>query len=106
MINKMEPTSFTSFNTGLFDRMRNMNRAWLESLREIRQVESEYGARLLTAESPSEATAICNEWMGKRLEIVASEQKTFATAWLGLISDVIKSTSATRAPDEDHKTAL
>ena len=99
-------TKAISFNTGLFERMQDMNQSWLETLREIHQIESNFGARLLAAKTPSEATTICNEWMKKRLETVASDQQVFATAWLGLISDVIKSTSAVsgRAPDEDHKT--
>jgi hypothetical protein len=61
---------------------------------QIRQIESEFRTGLLTAKSPSEATAICNEWMTKRLEIVVSEQQTFAAAWLGLISDATKATPA------------
>ena len=45
--------------------------------------------------------------MERRLAAVASEQQVFATAWLGLISDAIKSTSGVsgNARDEDHKTA-
>jgi hypothetical protein len=101
-----ETKTISFFNIGLFERMRDMNRSWLERLREIRQIESDFGARLLAAKTPSEATTTCNEWMANRLETVASEQQVFATAWLGLISDVIKSTSAVsgKASDEDHKT--
>jgi hypothetical protein len=104
--NMTKETKAISFNTGLFERMQDMNWSWLERLREIRQIESDFGARLLAAKTPSEATTTCNEWMAKRLETVASEQQVFATAWLGLISDVIKSTSAVsgKASDEDHKT--
>jgi hypothetical protein len=83
-MNKMtEPTDFIGLNNNLFERMRDMHRSWLERLREIRQIESDFGTGLLIAKSPSEATAICNEWMTKRLEIVVSEQQTFAAAWLG-----------------------
>jgi hypothetical protein len=98
-------TNTISFNTGLFDRMQDINQSWLERLREIRQIESKFGARLLAAKTPSEATTIYNEWMAKRLETVASEHQVFATAWIGLISDVIKSTPAVsgKASDEDHK---
>jgi len=79
-----EPAGFIGFNNTLFERMRDMHRSWLERLREIGQIESEFGTRLLTAKSPSEATAICNEWMTRRLETVACEQQAFAAAWLGL----------------------
>jgi len=102
-MNKMtEPADFIGFNNNLFERMRDMHRSWLEMLREIRQIESEFGTRLLIAKSPSEATAICNEWMTKRLEIVVSEQQTFAAAWLGLISDATKATPAISAGAPGH----
>jgi hypothetical protein len=79
-----------------------MHRLWLERLREIRQIETEFGTRLLIAKSPSEATAICNEWMTKRLDIVVSEQQTFAAAWLGWISDATKVTPAISAGAPGH----
>jgi hypothetical protein len=55
-----KPTNFIALNSNLFERMRDMNRSWLEKLRQIRQIEAEFGTRLLTAKSPSEATAICS----------------------------------------------
>lgn len=99
-----EPADFIAFNSNLFQRMRDMHRSWLEKLREIRQIEAEFGTKLLTAKSPSEATAICSEWMTKRLETVAYEQQAFAVAWLGLISDVAKATPAMTAgaPGQDQ----
>jgi len=102
-MNKMtEPADFIGFNNNLFQRMRDMHRSWLERLREIRQIESEFGTRLLIAKSPSETTAICNEWMTKRVEIVVNEQQTFAAAWLGLISDATKATPAISAGAPGH----
>ena len=83
----IEPESSAAFSSGLYDRMLRMNRWWLERLRELRQIESEFGDRLMAAKSPAEATTICHEWMAKRLETVASEQQTFTTAWLELVSD-------------------
>jgi hypothetical protein len=44
-----EPAGFICFNNTLFERMRDMHRSWLERLREIGQIESEFGTRLLTA---------------------------------------------------------
>ena len=85
-----EAMSFASFNAGLFDRMRIMSRSWIERLREVHQIEQDFGARLLAAKNPSDATIICHEWMAKRLETVASEQKAFTTEWLGLVSDTIE----------------
>jgi hypothetical protein len=85
------------FNGKLFDRMQDMNRTWLERLREIRQIEAEYGSKLLAAKTPSDAASICNEWMAKRLETVANEQKAFTTAWLDLFSDMAISATPTQA---------
>jgi hypothetical protein len=87
----IDGVSLTGFNASLFDRMRLMNRSWLERLRKIRQIESEFGARLLAANSPAEATSVCQEWMAKRLAAVAGEQQAFTTAWLGLVSETMES---------------
>lgn len=81
----------TSFNAHLFDQMRGMHRGWLEKLQEIRQLESEYGTRLMSATSRSEAVRACSEWMAKRMDIIAHEQKTFANAWLQLSIEVMAS---------------
>jgi len=94
MTKKMEAAEF---NNTLFERMQDMNRAWLEKLREIRLIESDFRSRLLSAKSSSEATAVCNEWMAKRLEAVASEQQAFTTAWIELIADAMKSSYTTPA---------
>jgi hypothetical protein len=90
-------TETTYFSAKLFDRMQDMNRTWLERLREIREIEAEYGSKLLAAKTPSEAATICNEWMARRLETVANEQKAFTTAWLDLFSDMAISATPTQA---------
>ena len=96
----------TGFNDRLFERMQDMNRLWIERLREIRQIESDFGTRLMKAESSSEATTICHEWMAKRLETVAYEQKAFTTAWLALIADTAKlKFAASIKPSEHNKQA-
>jgi hypothetical protein len=86
----------TYANAELLERMRGMHRSWIERLREIRQIESDFGNRLLNAKTPSEAIMVCTEWMARRLETVAGEQQAFATAWLDLISNAVK--SAPQAP--------
>jgi hypothetical protein len=94
----------TYSNAELFERMQDMHRSWIERLREIRQIESDFGSRLLNAKNPTEATMVCTEWMARRLETIAGEQQTFATAWLGLISNAVKSArpAATESPDSSH----
>ena len=95
----------TGFNDRLFERMQDMNRTWIERLREIRQIESDFGSRLLRAESSPEAAAICHEWMAKRLEAVAYEQRTFTTAWLALISDTMKLARPVKSPGQNAQNA-
>ncbi len=74
----------------LFDHMQDISRSWLEQLRTIRALQAEYGGRLMRAKTPSEAAAICNEWMARRIEVLANEQKSFTTAWLGLLGAAMK----------------
>jgi Phasin protein len=93
--NVTQLAEMTDFNNGLFERMQKMNLSWLESLREIRRIESAFGTRLLGSKNLSEATAVCNEWMTKRMETVAKEQRAFTTAWLALVSDVMSTASTT-----------
>jgi hypothetical protein len=96
-------TAATSFKADVFERVRDMHRSWLERLQEMRQMESDFGSRLLTAKSPTEAASVCSEWMAKHAEAMASEQKTFATAWLGLILDVMTTASTLKTSDRDQK---
>jgi hypothetical protein len=83
----------THISDNLFGRMQDMNRAWLQKLRELRQAEAEFAGRLLAAKTPSEATIICHEWIAMRLENVAGEQQAFTTNWLEVIADTMKSAS-------------
>lgn len=93
------------FNNCLFERMRDMNRSRLERLREIRQFESEFESRLLAARNHNEATEICNEWMRQRMEAVAIEQRAFATAWLNVVSDMLKAASPGQAAEDFQESA-
>jgi hypothetical protein len=100
-------TEATSFNTRLFEQMRDMHRTWLERLQGIRHLESDFGTRLMTAKSRPEAAIVCGEWIAKHVETIADEQKTFAKAWLRLIVDMLGSASAVSAKtsEHDHKSA-
>jgi hypothetical protein len=79
------------FKTRLFERMRGMHRAWIEQAREIRDLEQNYGSKLMAAKSPAHAASLCNEWMAKRMAIVAHEQEMFANSWLWLLADMSES---------------
>ena len=86
-----------NFNAHLFEQMRCMHRAWLEKLREIRDLELDYGSRIMAAKNPSEAVNFCSEWMAKRMAIVAHEQRMFASSWARLLSDMMGRRSAVSA---------
>lgn len=86
-----------TFNAHLFEQMRGMHRTWLEKLREIRDLELDYGSRLMAAKNPSEAINFCSEWMVKRMAIVAHEQRMFASSWARLLSDMMGRRSAVSA---------
>ena len=96
MIAPTAMANLAAFNSGVLKRTDEMSQSWLERIREFRQIESDFGARLLTARNTSEAVTICNEWMAKRLLALASEQQIVATAWFELISDAMKA-AATRS---------
>jgi hypothetical protein len=83
----------------LFDRVEQINRAWLESMREMRRAEAEFSVRLFACQGPSDALVLCNQWMAKRLEILASEQQLFARSWNELVALLSK------AGPENKKTA-
>jgi len=95
-----DTAGFRTFNSDLFERMRQMNRSRLERLRDIHRVDADFSSKLMFARSASEATAVCSEWMARRLEAVTSEQQSFATAWLGLISDAGNNAAAVAGLDD------
>ena len=86
------------FNTRLFERMRAMHQAWLRNAQEIRQLELDHGAKLMSARTPSEAASFCNEWMVKRMTIVLREQEMFANSWVWLLADITESLLPESAP--------
>ena len=77
------------FNDNLLEKMRSMHRSWFDNLQMIRQIESEFGTRIIGAKSSAEAINICNDWMKKRLELLSEEQRLFVAGWLSLISDMV-----------------
>lgn len=90
----------TIFNDSLLEQMQCMNRSWIENLRRIRQIESDFGARVLCAKNSAEAINICSEWMRQRLEVVSDEHRTFVAGWLSLISDLARLKAETPAKSD------
>jgi hypothetical protein len=92
----------TRFNAHLFERMRGMHREWLRNAQEIRQLELDYGAKLMSARTAPEAASFCNEWMARRMAIVVHEQEMFANSWVWLLADMSEQPLAacSRPPDD------
>jgi hypothetical protein len=86
------------FNTRLFERMRGVHREWLKNAQQIRELELDYGAKLMSARTPVQAAAICNEWMAKRMAVVVHEQEMFANSWVWLLAHVSEQPSGSSNP--------
>jgi hypothetical protein len=94
----IDKSSMSENRRRLFDHVEKINRAWLESMREMRRAQAEFSIHLFACKGASDALALCNEWMAKRLEIIQSEQQVFENAWTDLISLLGKNATAA-----DHK---
>jgi len=90
------------FNADLFGRMRIMHREWLRNAQEIRRLEVDYSAKLMSTRTTPQAASFCNEWMAKRLAIVVREQEMFANCWVWLLADMSEQPLAacSKPPDE------
>ena len=79
----------------LFEHVEKINRAWLDSMRQMRRAQADFSIRLFMCRSNEDAMALCNQWMAKRLEILDAEQQLFAKSWTDLISLLGSSRHAT-----------
>ena len=89
----------------LFERVEQINRAWLESMREMRRTEAEFSVRLFSCGTPADALVLCNRWMAKRLEILGAEQQMFAKSWAELVALLEKSTAPSDRRKKSHDDA-
>jgi len=72
----------------LYDRVEQINRAWLDSMQQMRRAEAEFSVRLFTCRGTDDAIVLCNQWMAKRLEILGAEQQLFAKCWGDLVASL------------------
>jgi hypothetical protein len=85
----------------LYDRIEQINRSWLDSMQQMRRAEAEFSVRLFTCRNPDDALVLCNQWMAKRLEILATEQQLFARCWSELVVSLGKPLPAPEERIED-----
>jgi hypothetical protein len=72
----------------LYERVEHINRAWLDSMREMRRAEAEFSIRLFSRNSADAALALCDQWLAKRNEIIQAERSAFDKAWPELLEAV------------------
>lgn len=86
----------------LYERVEHINRAWLESMREMRRAEAEFSIRLFSSTNPQGALAICEQWLTRRNEIIESERIAFDKTWPELL-EAVKNPRALKRREQTGK---
>jgi hypothetical protein len=55
---------------------------WVSQIGQMRQFEAEFARRLAHCSTPSEAVALCSEWMAHRLDSAVAMQHRLLSLWL------------------------
>jgi len=84
----------------LYERVEHINRAWLDSMREMRRAEAEFSIRLFSCKDAEGALTICDQWLARRDAIIESERKAFDKAWPELL-EAVKSPRALKRREQD-----
>jgi hypothetical protein len=71
----------------LFDRVQSINRLWLARVQETRESEVQLGMRLLQSRNPTEASAVCNDWMLGRIANFISDNEMMTKLWFDLYAE-------------------
>jgi hypothetical protein len=79
--------NFSAAQTELFAKCQDANRHWLDRIQAEANMTSEFATKLTTARSIPEAMNACQEWGGRRLEMMAEDAQQ-------LLSDTQKFTQA------------
>jgi hypothetical protein len=98
----IDKSSLSDSRKRLFERVEQINRVWLESMREMRRTEAEFSVRLFACGSPDDALVLCNRWMAKRLEILAAEQQFFAKSWADVVTLLSTAVLPNGRKKDDH----
>ena len=72
---KKRVEEFATAQTELFDRLREMNRQWFERMRSEANLASEFASKLTAAHSLPDAMTACQEWSGRRFDMMAEDGK-------------------------------
>jgi Phasin protein len=84
---KKRMEDFATAQTELFAKCQDANRHWLNRIQVEANMASDFAAKLTAARSIPEAVTACQEWGGRRLELMAEDAQQF-------LSDTQKFTQA------------
>ena len=66
---------FTKAETELLDKLRESNQQWIERVQSEVNLASEFASKLSAARSIPDAMSACQEWTGRRFEMMADDGK-------------------------------
>jgi hypothetical protein len=72
---KKRVEEFANVQRELLDKLQETNRQWFDRAQAEANLASEFAAKLTAARSIPEAMAACQEWTGRRFEIMAEDGK-------------------------------
>lgn len=74
------------------------HQAWMDRLRVMQDVETAFTKELLATRDPNEALKVCNRWIAKRLELLATDSRDFTGFWMDLVMTAAGSAQLPGAP--------
>ena len=66
---------FTKAQTELIEKLRELNRQWIERVQSEANLVSEFASKLSAARSIPDAMSACQEWTSRRFEMMADDGK-------------------------------
>jgi hypothetical protein len=74
-IGKKHLEEFTKFQRELFQRLPEVSREWADRVQSEATIASEFATKLSSTRSIPEATTVCQEWAGRRMEMATEDAK-------------------------------
>ena len=87
----------------LAERVRAACSEWISQMGVVQRHEAEFGVRLARCRTPSEAVAVCGEWMAHRLDSAIVMHHRFLELWLTSATDTTnRAAGAKQRPTADE----
>jgi Phasin protein len=75
---KKQVEAMMAVHKELIDAIEEVNGEWAARLKVEAELATEFAGKLSAAKSIPETTSICQEWMGRRMELFAEDSRRFA----------------------------